>query len=339
MNTSVAVILAAGKGSRLQPLSDTRPKVLMPIAGKPLLWYNIERVARCGIREIVIVVGEDEGAIRAAFQDGASLGVRLRYVRQAQPLGTAHALQCAIPLLNGDPFLLTFGDNMTPFDLTRLLTNHQEQGHVATLCLKRAADPTKHGGVELEGHHVVGLEEKPTHPKSDLTMAGMYVFEPGILEAVCRTRVSDSGEYYLPDALQMLLSEGHEIGYVECDSWRTNVNTPAEMLETNRVVLCEGHAADPARFGGGTVPPNHVAPSAEVAADCRIGPHVSLGERGKVGAGVRLENCILFDGVEVGAGAELRDGIFGENSRMAPAYVTPPGEGPRIYAADGEYVS
>ena len=336
MSTRIAVILAAGRGTRLHPLTATRPKVLVPIAGKPLLQHNIERVARSGVEDIIIVVGEDEEPIRRALRDGSHLGVRLRYVRQWEPLGTAHATRCALPLLDGDPFLLTFGDNMTPFDLGALLAQHDGEGHVATLCLKRAADPTRHGVVELRDHHVVGLEEKPEHPKSDLTMAGMYVFEPTVLEAASRTRLSDKGEYYIPDTIQLLIGEGHEVGYVECTDWRTNVNTPEEMLMANQKVLEEGAEADASQFGGGTTPPNYLAPTADLAPDCEVGPHVSVGERAKLGPGVRIENCVLLEGVHVGEGAQLKDGIFGENCRIAPGFATPPDAGARIYAGDNE---
>lgn len=338
MKTKLAIILAAGKGTRLSPLTDTRPKVLVPVAGKPLLQYNIERVAGAGLRDIIIVVGEFEQQVRDAFGDGSALGVRLHYVRQEEPLGTAHALRCAQPLLDGDPFVLTFGDNMTPYDLSELVAQHEQGGHVATLCLKRAKDPTKHGVAELDGHHVVHLEEKPETPKSDLTMAGMYVFEAPVLAAAERTPKSEKGEYYLPDAIQILIREGHDVGYVECTDWRTNVNTPEEMLATNRLLMEEAWTAGDPRVGSGATPPNYVAPTAVVMPGAKVGPHVSIGEGVRVGRDAVLEDCILLDGVTVGAGARLRHGVFGRGSEVAPNFQTPPDAGPTIYAGDGDHV-
>ena len=125
---------------------------------------------------------------------------------------------------------------------------------------------------------------------------------------------------------------------MECREWRTNVNTPDELLLANQWILGDQSGAGPQQFQRGTSPPNYIAPSATIGRGCLVGPHVSLGERVELGREVEVENCVLLDNVRVGEGAKLRNGIFGEGCRVAAGFVTPADAGPRIYAGDNQQV-
>ncbi|MCS6862968.1 MAG: sugar phosphate nucleotidyltransferase [Abditibacteriales bacterium] len=309
-----AVILAAGKGTRLHPLTATRPKALMPLAGKPLLVHNIERVRDAGIDDITVVIDAESDAIPTALGDGAALNVRLRYVVQEQQLGTAHAVRVAADILNdGRPFMVTFCDNVTFFPLKTLVDTYCSQPATATLALKPSPQP-KGGIAEVRDGRVVRVQEGPTQWFSPLVMAGMYIFAPPLWEALEHIPPSAQGEYYLPDAVQWLIDRGHRVTYCLCADWRLNVNRPEEMLAANHYLL-EKQTTDLATPN--VTPPAFIGKNVTMAPDARVGPYVSIGDGCRIGAGATVADAILFEGVTVGDGCTVRHCILGAGSHVA----------------------
>jgi glucose-1-phosphate thymidylyltransferase len=329
-----AVILSAGKGTRLRPLTDTRPKALMPLAGKPLLVHNVERVRDAGIDDIVVVIDAESDAIPKTLGDGAALNVRLRYVVQEQQLGTAHAVRITSDILNdGRPFMVTFCDNVTFFPLKTLVDAYRSQGATATLALKPSPQP-KGGIAEVLDGRVVRVQEGPTQLFSNLVMAGMYVFAPPLWEAIEHVPPSANGEYYLPDAVQWLIDRGHRVTYCLCEDWRLNVNRPEEMLAANHYLL-ERRATSVATPG--VTPPVFIGENVTLAPGAKIGPYASIGDGCCIGAGAMVEDAILFEGVAVGDGCAVRHSILGAGSRVAAGVTMVSGE-KVIVVGDGEEI-
>ncbi|HDD05159.1 MAG TPA: hypothetical protein ENF51_01570 [Candidatus Aenigmarchaeota archaeon] len=215
-----AVILAAGRGKRLRPLTKVIPKAMAPVAGKPLLAWTVESLARHGVRDIIIVVGYLGGMIKEFFGDGRRFGVNITYVTQKELKGTAHALKAAERYVDGD-FLLVYGDVLfDPEVLGELLSERKP-----TLCAKEVEDPQRYGVLEVEGNRLVGIREKEPNPKSNLVNAGIYYLPKEVFKAIDKVPLSPRGEYELTDAIQLLLDSGVEFKVLPIRSYWIDVGT------------------------------------------------------------------------------------------------------------------
>lgn len=228
------LLLAAGQGKRIQGYSN-HPKALVPVNGKPLIEYNLDMMLAAGIERIVIVTGH-RGEEVVRYLAGTRYAPHLGYVHQQEQLGTGHAVKIAREVLEGKPFVLCYCDNFTGYDLGKLIGAHARGREAVTLALFHAADPTRHGIMEISDGRVVNLVERPEHPKSDLAFAGMGCFESDIYDAVNRVKVSSKGEYYLTDAVMDLIRQGKAVGYAELDSYRVNINTPEDVVAAETFV-------------------------------------------------------------------------------------------------------
>lgn len=227
------VILAAGKGSRLYPVTHVIPKPLLPLANRPTMHYAFDRLKEMGITDICIVVGENEPGMRAALGDGADYGVKLSYVRQTEPKGLAHAVGFAEEFVAGDPFVLYLGDAIYGADFAAHARRFQESGAANLNIVKSVPDPSRFGVANVDGDRIVKLVEKPPVPESDLAMAGLYFFGPELWSVLPDLKPSGRGEYEITDAIQMLIDRGHTVlaGRFEAEWFDTG--TLDSFLETS----------------------------------------------------------------------------------------------------------
>src|SRR5688500_1622916 len=177
------LILAGGEGTRLRPITHTSAKQLVPVANKPILFYALESMARAGVAEVGIVVGDTAPAIRAAVGDGSAFGVAVTYIPQEAPLGLAHAVLIARDFLGADDCVMYLGDNLLQGGLRDLVEEFatRPDGVAAQILLAKVPDPTRFGVAELNGHgEITRLVEKPANPPSDLALVGVYLFGPDV---------------------------------------------------------------------------------------------------------------------------------------------------------------
>ncbi|HEY0866703.1 MAG TPA: sugar phosphate nucleotidyltransferase, partial [Fimbriimonas sp.] len=205
------VILAAGKGSRLYPVTHVVAKPLLPLANRPTLHYAFDRLKEMGVRDICLVVGENEEQMRSALGDGSDFGVRLSYVRQHEPHGLAHAVGFAREFVGEDPFVLYLGDAMYNQAFDGFARRFLESGCANLNIVQPVEDPSRFGVANVEGDRIVKLVEKPKNPESNLAMAGMYFFGPQLWEVLPDLKPSARGEYEITDAIQLLIDRGHEV--------------------------------------------------------------------------------------------------------------------------------
>lgn len=232
-----ALILAGGKGTRLRPITFSMAKQLVPVANKPVIEYGIEAIAEAGIDEFGIIVGDTADEVREALGDGSRWGIKIEYIEQPDPLGLAHAVKTAQPFLGDDDFIMYLGDNLIKSSIVGLIDEFQTHSPAATILLTQVPNPSDFGVAEMVEKRVISLEEKPTYPKSNLALVGVYLFSPKIHDSIEVLQPSTRGEYEITDAIQGLIEEGLEVRSHIVEGWWKDTGTVEAMLEANRLIL------------------------------------------------------------------------------------------------------
>ncbi|RJX29139.1 MAG: glucose-1-phosphate thymidylyltransferase [Dethiobacter sp.] len=325
------LILCGGSGSRLLPFTFSLPKQLIPVANKPVLCYIMEAFKKAGIEEIGIIVGDKEEIIREKLKDPAPAGLNLTYIKQAKPLGLAHAVQTAQPFLKDSDFIMILGDNLFGQSLEEALSIFGEQEADALVFLTPVDDPRRYGIAEVENGQVISLREKPLVPRSNLAIMGIYIFRKNIFAAIERIVPSWRGELEITDALQELINMGGKVLSYMFPGWWMDIGKPEDVLEANRKILNLLTAPENS-FGNARVvaPLCLAAPSAFIEGSklkgpliigegCRItgseiGPYSSIGP-GSILEDAILENSVLFERVKIqGLKDPIRDSIIGQDA-------------------------
>ncbi|MCX4823489.1 glucose-1-phosphate thymidylyltransferase [Streptomyces sp. NBC_01142] len=298
-----ALVLSGGAGTRLRPITHTSAKQLVPVANKPVLFYGLESIAAAGITEVGIVVGDTAQEIRAAVGDGSRFGIDVSYIRQEVPLGLAHAVLISRDFLGDQDFVMYLGDNFIVGGITALVEEFREQRPDAQILLTKVPDPRSFGVAELDDEgQVVRLEEKPSQPRSDLALVGVYLFTPAVHEAVRSISPSARGELEITHALQWLIDGDRRVASTIIDGYWKDTGNVADMLEVNRSVLerltpkHEGSVDDLTEIIGRV----RIGPGATVRASRIMGPAVigpgTVVERSYIGPSTSIaENCRVTD--------------------------------------------
>jgi glucose-1-phosphate thymidylyltransferase len=337
-----AVVLAGGAGRRLRPITYTSAKQLVPVAGKPILFYALEQIAAAGIVDVAVVVGDTHEEIRAAVGDGSAFGLRVTYVRQAAPLGLAHAVLTAEGFLDGDDFVLFLGDNLVQGGIRALVAAFEAERPAAHLLLKRVADPRRFGVAVLDDTGaVVRLVEKPADPPTDLALVGVYLFGAAILDAARAIEPSARGELEITDAIQRLVDAGAPVRASELAGWWLDTGKKDDLLAANRVVLGELDRRIEGEVGPGSEAVGAVVlePGAALVrsvvrgpavigagtrlVDAYVGPYTSIGadcvlERCELEHSVVMDGCTVTDVARL-EGSLLGRGVVVERGRRRPA--------------------
>ena len=325
-----AVILAAGEGIRMRPLTYTRPKVMLPLANKPILEHLMSEIKKTGIEEFIFVVGYRQDAVRDYFGNGKRWGVSIDYVTQRNQMGTAHALKIAEGLVN-ERFLVANGDVLVrEQDLKRVMA---KEGLVLSLVeMKHHQDL---GVVEIEGERIVHIWEKVSFPPSPLVNAGIYLLTPDIFLTIDDTSRSPRGEYEITDSLQLLIDQGHHLGYEKLDYW-LNIGYPWELLVANESLMEEIEPQnrgtveenvvikDPVSIGRETViransyiqGPVCIGENCVIGPSCYIRPATSIGDGCHIGSAVEVKNSIIMRGSQIPHHNYVGDSVIGEGCNL-----------------------
>ncbi|MER5422735.1 glucose-1-phosphate thymidylyltransferase [Streptosporangium roseum] len=233
-----ALVLAGGKGTRLRPLTHTSAKQLVPVANKPVLYYGLEAIRDAGITGVGVIVGDTGHEVQSAVGDGSAFGLDVTYIHQEAPLGLAHCVLIAREFLADEPFVMYLGDNFLVDGITGLVDSFRQADYDAQILLTKVAEPQFYGVAELgPDGEIIGLEEKPEHPRSDLAIVGVYTFSPAIHEAVRAISPSARGELEITDAITWLIDNGRRVhSHFVSGYWR-DTGRLQDMLECNRIVL------------------------------------------------------------------------------------------------------
>ncbi|MFQ6081315.1 MAG: bifunctional sugar-1-phosphate nucleotidylyltransferase/acetyltransferase [Candidatus Bathyarchaeia archaeon] len=339
-----AVVLAAGEGIRLRPLTLTRPKHLIPIASKPFLEYLFDSIKAAEINEVLVVVYYMADRIQQRFGDGSRLGMRLEYAFQGGVRGTADAAGVAEPYVQGD-FLLIYGDLLvSPDVIKQVLGFHKREKPTATMAVTPVEQPERYGVVKLEDSHLIEIVEKPRpgEAPTNLANAGIYVLSTEVFEKIRQTERSVRGEWEITDSLTLLAQEGRRVLAVQIPSeqW-LDVGRPWDLLEANRRILdrmefkVEGEIEEGARVTGSVMMaegsrirsgahvegPTFIDKGSDIGPNCFIGPYTSIGKDVEIGNNCKIQDCMILDKTRIGHLSSIEDSIVGENCRFGAKTV------------------
>ncbi len=302
-----AIIPVAGVGTRLRPHTYTLPKVLLNVAGKPILGHILDKLLDEGITSATIIVGYLGELVEEYVRAHYSFDVE--FIQQPVREGLGHSIYLAKASLGSEPVLIILGDTIFEVDLRPVL-----RGDHSSLGVREVADPRRFGVVEMHDGVIVRLVEKPDDPPTNLAIVGLYLIKnPGLL-AECLTELVESdhrtrGEYQLTDALQMMIERGETFTTFNVEGW-FDCGKPETLLETNRHLL-KRNPLERAMPGVVINPPVHIAPTAQVT-NSIIGPYATLAD------GAVVKDSIVTDAI-VGVkatieGATLRESIIGDEA-------------------------
>ncbi len=291
-----AIILCAGKGTRLYPVTLTMPKPLVPVANKPLLRYAIETLIGMGVTEIGLVVNSLDSPIRAQFGDGVeTVGVPLHYIAQTDPRGLAHAVKLAQPFIGDEPFIMYLGDNIFQDPMRALYDRFQESGASVALALTEVPNPQAFGIAELQDGTIKRLVEKPKDPPSNLAIAGVYLFQPEIFDAIDHIKPSWRNELEITDAIQYLLERGRTVIPYIVDGWWVDAGNANSIVLANQLVL--------------EALPFSPAPDGE--SDPRLQGDSHVSHRVIMGESVQIVDSVVRGPVIIGDNVTIRNAYIG----------------------------
>lgn len=324
-----ALFLAGGFGTRLKPITNDLPKPMVPIMGKPLLERNIERLKKYGVDEIVLSTCYKPKKIEKYFRDGRELGVRISYISEDVPLGTAGAIKNAQSFFD-DTFLVFNADILSDIDISEMIRFHKEKEALATIAVTQVDNPSDYGVIEHdEKGFITSFKEKPQpyESSSNLINAGVYIFEPQLLDEIPSGRaVSVERETY-----PLLLQKGFKMAvYDRCSYW-LDLGTPGKYLKAHKDIL-EGvlkigdhdfhrnlqYISKTARINHGVkvVGPAYIGDNVEIGSFSVIGPGTVLCEDSSVGNGAKIVGSVVWDHVHVGSGASVVNSVVMSNCRV-----------------------
>ncbi len=353
-----AVILSAGQGTRLRPVTLTMPKSLVPVANRWLIAYAIDVLKLAGLKDIGIVVNSLNSPVVSLLRDGKSLGVNIEYIVQEKQRGLAHAIGLCQPFVGDEPFTVFLGDNIFQDKMTDLLTSFADSSAEAKIVLGEVPDPTRFGIAEIERGRIVRVVEKPQEPPSNLAITGVYLFRKSVFDAINRIQPSGRNELEITDAIQVLISDGYPVSSYELAGWWIDAGKPDAIIMANQLVL-EELPYTPAPENGGQVKGNsEVSHRVLIGKNSRvidsvirgpviigrdtvirnsyIGPYTALGDNVVV-EGSEIEASIVMRNCEIrNIQGRIDRSLLADNARVTSAPHMPAAH--RFVLAENSYV-
>ena len=334
MSKMKALVLAAGEGLRMGPLTENRPKPMLPVAGKPFLEHTLNALKEAGIREMLVLTGYHGVAIKEHFGDGSDMGISIEYLVQHQRKGTAHAVSMAREHI-ANPFLCVNGDVILSTSIIKgIMKKHRSSGG-AVMTLFEVDDASRFGLVTLDKEKVTGIVEKSGDAIQGLVNGGIYLFGPSIFKAIERTPLSPRGEYELTQSIEIMMKDEDVVGYVPKERW-VDIGSPWDLLNAHEIYMekLEGgshgtiedgvyvhgtlHLCKDAVLKSGT----YIEGKVIVDEGATIGPNAYIrgstyiGKRCKVGAASEVKNSIVMSDSHIPHHNYVGDSIIGSGCNL-----------------------
>lgn len=312
------LILCGGKGTRLRPMTYSRPKHLLPVMNKPVLFYGMEAMMKAGITDIAVVIPPH---YRRAFDEvllgGAPWNIQITLVEQPEPRGLADAVRVAEGFIGQDPFLLYLGDNVIDGSLEPLVEKFHTERLDGLVSVSHVEAPEQFGVVRLDGETIVNVVEKPKHPPSQLAINGVYLFRSSLFEAIEKIRPSARGEYELTDAIQQLINDRYNLGVYRSPYWWKDTGQPRDLIQCNQYFLeqitrprVEGFVDERSSISGPVI----IGENAKIIDSVIRGP-VMIGKNSVIENAYIGPYCSIAENVTIHA-CEIENSIVMENTVM-----------------------
>lgn len=300
-----AMVLAAGLGVRMRPLSRLRAKPVLPVLNRPLLHWTLDLLARHGVTDVVVNTHHRAASVRRAVGDGSAFGLRVAFSHEARILGTGGGPRRVRAFLGDEPFILANGDVFFDFDLSALVAAHSTSGALATLALRPNPDPKRYGPVVTgPGGWIRSILGKPLAAKGSVSLfAGVHVLDASVLGRLPRGASDSVRDLYLP----LLAEDAPLLGVRTKGAWY-DLGTPALYLAAQTSLLAAGR---------GDATGSLVDASADVGPGARVVRSV-IGPGCRVGPGASVVGSVLWERVAVGARAQVRGSILADDVHVAP---------------------
>lgn len=334
-----AIILSAGEGSRMRPLTLTKPKTMLPVAGKPIIQYNIESLRDNGITDILLIVRYKEEMVRNYFGDGSDFGVNISYKTQKDFLGTANAISYGEDFID-DSIIVLNGDIILDDEIIHeIIKKYNYLTPDTLMLLTEVEDPSAFGVVEIENGNIKSIVEKPKREEapSNLVNAGIYIFNKDIFDKIRKTEISERGEYEITDSVSLQIKDNKTvIGHKTSKDW-IDVGRPWELIEVNEDLIgklkteIKGIIEDGAFIHGevfldeGSVIKAgvYIEGNVYIGKNCDIGPNSYIrgntyfGDNVHVGNAVEIKNSIIMENTNVSHLSYVGDSVIGSNCNIA----------------------
>ncbi len=328
-----AIILAAGEGTRLRPLTSTRPKPMLPVAGKPILKWDLEALRENRVKKAIIIVGYKKEAITDYFGNSFK-GMEIEYITQREQLGTGHAVSMAEKSVDGK-FLVMNGDLLVSKNLiSDFIKDSNKLNSDASLCVVEVKNPSEFGIIELEGNSIKNIVEKPKESKSNLANAGIYIFNSKIFDAIKRIEKSARLEYELTDAIKLMLPDSN-VNAFHCSEQWIDIGRPWDLLDANEIIMRsieldisknseiekfavlkgDVHIGENTivRSGSYIEGPVYIGKNCRIGPNCYIRPYSCILDKVHIGNSVEIKNSIIMSGTNIPHLSYIGDSIIGEN--------------------------
>ncbi len=353
-----ALILAAGQGTRLRPVTLTMPKSLVPVANRWLINYALDALKKAGLTDIGIVVNSLDSPIVTNLKDGRALGVNIEYIVQEEQLGLAHATALCQEFVGDEPFTVFLGDNIFQDKMTGLLTSFADSSAEAAVVLGKVSDPQRFGIAEIENGRIMRVIEKPPDPPSNLAIAGVYLFRASVFDAISRIKPSGRNELEITDAIQALIETGKQVASYKLNGWWIDAGKPKAIIMANQLVLEELPYSPAPENSNQIEGQSEVSHRVLIGRDSRIidsvvrgpviigentiirnsyiGPYTSLGdnvvvEGSEIEASIVMKNCEIRNIV-----GRIDRSLLADNARVTSATHMP--DAHRFVLAENSYV-
>ncbi|GAB4452330.1 MAG: hypothetical protein OHK0029_03020 [Armatimonadaceae bacterium] len=345
------IIIAGGAGTRLRPLTYTRPKPLIPVVNRPFLEYQVALLKRHGITEIIFCTNYLADQIEGHFGNGSAFGVSMQYAIEETPLGTAGAIKNAQSLAGRDTLVVLNGDVLTDFDISSIVRFHKEKNAIVTLTLKEVPSPSPYGVIITDAEGRVQEFREPSEAQKkalaanphieytgvDYINAGIYIMQPEALDSIPEGKPTSIERETYPH----LLASGAPIYAIAREGYWLDIGRPEQYRQATEAILSRDIAVDVpgqwtengywAEESAEVDPTAHIAPTVHIGRKARISGGASIvgktviGPKCQIGANATVKNCILEDSVIVGEGAYLCGVILDNGAHVEQdAIVTVP---------------
>jgi UDP-N-acetylglucosamine diphosphorylase/glucosamine-1-phosphate N-acetyltransferase len=340
-----AILFCAGKGTRLEPLTSSRPKHLLPVAGAPLIEHSLHALKDAGVSEVLMVVHHLGDQIRQALGDGSRLGLEIKYVEQGGVFGTGHALLKGKPFVGSDNFIVVYGDlAVSPSTIQGLVKSHNPE-RFGTILGVEGAETREFGSLQIKGDLLMSINEKPQSGGLGVINGGIYVMDERVFEYVEGTGKSIRGEVELTDSLNKAASDGQQVQVfrVGRTQW-VDVGRPWNVLDANELLMgsavgksaVRGKVDKSAHLKGKVIvekgaeilPGAYIEGPAWISSGCRVGPNCYIRPYSylcrdvRVGNGCEVKASILQEDSHVGHLSYVGDSIVGAGSNLGAGTIT-----------------